>query len=160
MDETLVESKTYLTQSIAEGLVNRGVSEGLSWYLAFGMTLLAFVLIVGLLVWIRKTYIRRVFAKVTSKTKFEWDDLLAKYGFFTWVANIGIAVLFILLSQVFFGALEFGGIPLGKLITNVCNLYFIVTLLFLIDSALNALMDFTRDCRYLRILRSKDLCRR
>ena len=149
---TIVASKQYLTQSIAEGLVNRGVSEGLSWYLAFGMTLLAFVLIVGLLVWIRKTYIRRVFAKVTSKTKFEWDDLLAKYGFFTWVANIGIAVLFILLSQVLFGALEFGGIPLGKLITNVCNLYFIVTLLFLIDSALNALMGF-----YARLPVSKDI---
>lgn len=152
MDETLVESKTYLTQSIAEGLVNRGWSEALAWYTAFGVALVAFLLIVGSLVWIRKTYIRKAFAKLTAKTKVQWDDLLAKYGFFTWLANIGIAVLFILLSKVFFGTLQFGGIPFGKLILTLCNLYFIVTLLFLIDSALNALMGF-----YARLPVSKDI---
>ena len=150
--EASIATKQYLTQSIAEGLVNRGWSEALAWYTAFGVVLVAFMLLVGLLVWVQKTYIRRLFAKVTSKTKFQWDDLLAKHGFFTWLANVGIAVIFILLSQVFFGALEFGGIPLGKMILTVCNLYFIITLLFLMDSALNALMGF-----YARLPVSKDI---
>ncbi len=152
MEESALVSKPYLTQSIAETLVGRGWGESMAWYLAFGLTLLAFVTIVVGLIYIRRSYIRRVFAKVTAKTKFKWDDLLAQHGVFTWVANLVISVVFILLSQVFFGSMQFSGIPIGKLISTFCNLYFIITLLFLVDSGLNALMGF-----YSKLPVSKDI---
>jgi len=142
MDESITPKPEYLTQSIAEALVQHGWGSLLAWYSAFAITLTVFAAIVIGLIYVRKTYFRGLFQKITGATKFKWDDLLAQHGCFTWAANIAISVFFILLSQVFFGEMQYGGFPLGSIISTACHIYFIVTLLFFIDSGLNALMTF------------------
>ncbi|MEQ9825097.1 MAG: mechanosensitive ion channel domain-containing protein [Puniceicoccaceae bacterium] len=140
--ETEADLKPFLTQTLAHALMDRGIGPALAWYSAFGMTLLVFLLIVFALVYVRKQYVQVLVQKLTAKTRFRWDDVLTRHGCFTWAVNLGISVAFILLSQVFFGNMNVGGVPLGQLITTVCNLYFIVTLLLLVDSLLNAGMGF------------------
>jgi len=155
MDELTVVAKPYLTQSIAEALIARDWSSVFAWYTAFGITLLVFLSIVFSLIYVRKTYLRGLFQSITAKTRFKWDDELAKHGFLTWSANVVISVLFILLSQFFFGNMQYGGFPVGRFISTLCNLYFIGTLLFLIDSGLNALMGFYSKLRVSRDIEIK-----
>lgn len=131
-----------LTETLARAFLNQEMNTLTAWLSATSITLFIFGFIFTFLIYIRRWYLKQIFQKITNKTAFKWDDLLAKHGFFTWSANIVFAIIFILLSRYLFGNLSYQGIQLGKIISAGCNLYLIVTVLFFIDSGINALQSF------------------
>jgi miniconductance mechanosensitive channel len=130
------------TQSIADAFLAKEISPLISWLSAICITLVLFAIVVSILVYIRRRHLDNFFKKITGKTTFAWDDLLARHGCFTWAANIGFSVVFIVLSRFLFGELTLHGMPLGHVITTVCHLYFVATVLFFLDSALNAFLEY------------------
>jgi miniconductance mechanosensitive channel len=150
MNSLLTESN--LTQFFADHLVTSGFSETTSLLIAFFCFLFLFATSVAILIWVRRRYLKEMFSRITSRTRFSWDDMLAKHGFFSWGANIGIAILFITLAGVMFGGLIISGLPVGKVITTACNVYLIIAVLFFLDSGLNAGLGF-----YQKLPVSKDV---
>ena len=131
-----------LTLTIADSLTKQGLSSLLSLLSALSMTFLAFFAVVFLLIYIRRKHLQSLFSKITARTAFQWDDLLARHGCLTWGANIGFAIIFILLSRILFDGLSLHGMQIGSVVTIGCYIYFIITVMFFIDSVLNGFLEY------------------
>ena len=131
-----------LTQTISDTLVQNGLSPFLSNLSGILITLFIFVAVVFTLIYIRRKHLQMLFSKITAKTTFQWDDLLARNGCLTWGANIGFSIVFILLSTMLFGGLVVQGIEVGTIIGIACHIYFIITVLFFFDSILNGFLEY------------------
>ena len=140
MDNTDITNN--LTRTIADTLNTQGLSPTLSLLSALFLTFLMFFAVVFVLVYIRRKHLQSLFGKITARTAFQWDDLLARHGCLTWGANIGFAIIFILLSRILFGGLLLHGMQIGNIVTTGCYIYFIVTVMFFIDSVLNGFLEY------------------
>lgn len=141
-----------LTFHSVDFLVSNGVSDFWAWAFAITLSLLGFFGVLFLAITVRRRLIKRALNKVTSKTEFDWDDILNQYGVFRWGANIIIALLSVLLARLFFAGVVVQGFPVFDFVTAGCYIYFIITVLFFFDSLLDGSLAF-----YAKLPISKDV---
>lgn len=121
-------------------LLNHGIGESLSFYLARG-TVFAGVLLLSVVIrQVVKHFILSAFTFIASRTKTKWDDVLLNRKVLHRLALLAPAMVIYVLAPVALSGLELA----STFVTNASLIFIIVILMLVLDSVLNAVIDIYR----------------
>ena len=127
-----------MIETVLSYLQTHGLNEaGAKIVLTAGMVLFSLVLIVAVEI-LSKKILLRIVVSFVSKTKTRYDDLLVKHKVFNWLAQM---IPPLLLYNLVVPVLQFYPESI-KVVQSVALLYLTVIVVFVILSALDALLDY------------------
>jgi miniconductance mechanosensitive channel len=124
-------------------LAGHGVNEGLAFYVARGVAVLAVLGLSALANFVAKRYIVAALTYVISKSKSRWDDAVVRQRTLNRLARLAPALVIYILTPI---ALE-GFDWLITFIRSALQIYMIAIMVLVIDSLLNTVEDVYQNFR-------------
>lgn len=124
-------------------LLNQGLNEGLAFYVARGIAVVAVLVLSVIADFVAKRYIVSAIAYVISRSRAKWDDAILRQKTLSRLAHLAPALVIYVLTPVALEGLD----AVIAFSINAVLIYMIIILMLVLDSLLNTVEDIYQNFR-------------